>query len=213
MASTKGEIVLAEAVGLGRVESTQPMRLDSIFRIYSMIKAITSVAVMQLVEREEISLDAPISKYLPEFEFVRVATTEQIQGTPNSAVSIPTVRDLLGYGKIRGVRLLKEETVREMARDHLPVNAFPISVNGQKRNDVGFGLGFSVVVEGIPGSEYVPRGEYGWGGAASTHFWISPKDELAVVVLSQIKPFTFQWESAVKPIVYAAIRQDRMYER
>ena len=48
-------------------------------------------------------------------------------------------------------------------------------------------------------------GEYGWGGAASTHFWISPKDELAVVVLSQRMPFTSQLEDAIKPLVYDAI--------
>ena len=113
---------------------------------------------------------------------------------------------LVGYGEHHGVRLLKAETVREMSRNQLPTNAFPINVNGQRRDGVGFGLGFSVVVEKIPGFEFVPQGEYGWGGAASTHFWISPKDELAVVVLSQIKPFTFQCESVVKPIIYSAIR-------
>jgi CubicO group peptidase (beta-lactamase class C family) len=50
-----------------------------------------------------------------------------------------------------------------------------------------------------------PDGVYGWGGAASTHFWISPKDELAVVVLSQHMPFSPQLESAMKPLVYDAI--------
>jgi CubicO group peptidase (beta-lactamase class C family) len=92
-----------------------------------------------------------------------------------------------------------------MTRDQLPKVAFPIEVNGGKREGVGFGLGFSVVVETIPGFEYVPQGEYGWGGAASTHFWISPKHELAVVVLSQCMPFTFQCESAVKPLIYSAL--------
>ena len=48
-------------------------------------------------------------------------------------------------------------------------------------------------------------GEYGWGGAACTHFWISPHDELAVVVLTQHMPFSFLLEDAVKPLVYDAI--------
>ena len=48
-------------------------------------------------------------------------------------------------------------------------------------------------------------GEYGWGGAASTHFWISPKDELAVVALSQFMPFTPRLQNVVKPLVYKAI--------
>ena len=48
-------------------------------------------------------------------------------------------------------------------------------------------------------------GEYGWGGAASTHFWISPKDDLVVVALSQFMPFSRRLQNAVKPLVYDAI--------
>ena len=48
-------------------------------------------------------------------------------------------------------------------------------------------------------------GEYGWGGAASTHFWISPKDELVVVALQQYMPFTPLLEQTIKPLVYQAI--------
>ena len=113
---------------------------------------------------------------------------------------------LCGRGEIDGLRLLKESTVQEMSRNQLPKGAYPIAMNGAQRQGVGFGLGFSVVVEPISGFEYVPVGEYGWGGAASTHFWISPKDELAVVVLSQIMPFTYQCESTVKPLLYEAVR-------
>tara|TARA_B100000809_G_scaffold241635_1_gene264986 strand:- start:665 stop:823 length:159 start_codon:yes stop_codon:yes gene_type:complete len=43
------------------------------------------------------------------------------------------------------------------------------------------------------------------GGAASTHFWISKKDELAVVVLSQRSPFSSQLEKAIKLLVYDAM--------
>ncbi len=359
MVSRRGKLVLADAVGLARVDSKQPMQLDSVFRIYSMSKAVTSVAVMQLVERGQVELDAPISKYLPELESLRVDSPSEA-GERKVAVQVPSVRDLLrhtsgltyglfgdtpvdrlyrgagilgrndsnetlvkklaklpllyapskrfeysvstdvlgrlvevvsgkpldayfsnsifiplgmtdtgffvpeakkdrfvdnfgpngegglraielaeasqflrnppflsgggglvstapdymrfcqmlcGLGTYHGVRLLKEDTVREMTRDQLPEIAFPISINGDKRVGVGFGLGFSVVVESIPGFEYVPNGEYGWGGAASTHFWISPKHELAVVVLSQLMPFNLQCESAVKPLVYNALNE------
>jgi CubicO group peptidase (beta-lactamase class C family) len=48
-------------------------------------------------------------------------------------------------------------------------------------------------------------GEYGWGGMASTHFWISPNDEIAVVVLTQHTPYSNQAEQAIKLIVYDAI--------
>ena len=72
MVSRRGKVVLAKAVGLGRVECNQPMQLDSIFRIYSMSKAITSIAAMQLVEENKLGLDAPISRYMPEFASVRI---------------------------------------------------------------------------------------------------------------------------------------------
>lgn len=50
-----------------------------------------------------------------------------------------------------------------------------------------------------------PVGEYGWGGAASTHFWICPKQELVVVALQQFMPFSPRLELALKPAIYAAI--------
>lgn len=112
---------------------------------------------------------------------------------------------LCGRGQRAGVRLLREESMQEMTRNQIPSDALPIQVNGSVRPSVGFGLGFSVVYEPIPGFDSVPIGEYGWSGAASTHFWISPKDELAAVVLSQVMPFTMHCETAVKPLICEAI--------
>lgn len=113
---------------------------------------------------------------------------------------------MLNQGELNAHRLLRPETVAEMTRNQLSPALFPIAVNGEQRAGVGFGLGFSVVVEEIPDAPFVPPGEYGWGGAASTHFWISPKHELAVVVLTQNMPFTLQLEVAVKPLIYDAIQ-------
>lgn len=71
---------------------------------------------------------------------------------------------------------------------------------------------FFVLSVALDGQAELPQanpdkvGEFGWGGAASTHFWISPHDDLAVVVLTQLMPFTFQMELAVKPLVYDALQ-------
>ena len=111
---------------------------------------------------------------------------------------------LVNGGELEGVRLLKTGTIREMTRNQLSEEAFPISVGGPERPGVGFGLGFSVVAESR--SEPHRVGEYGWGGLASTHFWIHPDQDLAVVVLTQHIPFNFQLENLVKPIVYEAIQ-------
>ena len=111
---------------------------------------------------------------------------------------------LLNRGEFGGKRLLKEKTVDKMTKNQLPENAYPLSL-GEPRPGVGFGFGFSVVVESTEWTKRCRIGEYGWGGAASTHFWISPDDDLAVVALTQFKPFSFQLENLVKPIVYDAI--------
>jgi CubicO group peptidase (beta-lactamase class C family) len=91
-----------------------------------------------------------------------------------------------------------------MTKNQLPKEAYPVTLNGT-RDGVGFGLGFSVVVEQTAYTKSSHVGEYGWGGAASTHFWISPTDDLAVVVLTQHMPFTFLLEDVVKPLVYEAL--------
>jgi CubicO group peptidase (beta-lactamase class C family) len=111
---------------------------------------------------------------------------------------------LLNQGTFNGTRLLTAATVAEMTKNQLPPQAYPMGII-IPRPGIGFGLGFSVVVESVDTN--LPRriGEYGWSGMASTHFWISPKDDLAVVVLSQLLPYTPQLEMAIRPLIYAAI--------
>ncbi len=356
----KGQIVLNEAVGFADKEAKKPMATDSVVRIYSMTKPITSVGVMMLVEQGKVKLDDPVSKYIPELAGPQVyvsgegddvklepatrevsvrdllrhtsgytygffgnsyvdqqyrkamilapfadlaATVAKIGKQPllhqpgthfNYSVStdvlgrlievasgqtldkffdenifqplkmedsgffvkpenherfvnnykldtdgstlvvgddakvspylrqpklfsgggggVSTAGDyirfcqmLLNKGELDGVRLLKPETVEQMWQNQLPESAPDVVMQGLKRKGVGFGLGFSVVYAETSASSPVPIGELGWGGAASTHFWLSPKDDLAVVVMTQRQPFSFQAEAVVKPIVYQAI--------
>src|ERR1700733_6489696 len=67
-----GQPVYFESFGLRDVESRRPMTADSIFRLYSMSKPITSVAAMMLVEDGKLSLGDPLSKYIPAFADVKV---------------------------------------------------------------------------------------------------------------------------------------------
>jgi CubicO group peptidase (beta-lactamase class C family) len=116
---------------------------------------------------------------------------------------VSTARDYMRFcqmlirrGELFGTRVLKPETVDVMTKNQLPPNVHWGGNNG-------FGLGFSVQLRDAGSKAHA--GEYGWGGAASTHFWLSPKDDLAVVALSQLMPFTPQLQDAVKPLVYEAI--------
>ena len=111
---------------------------------------------------------------------------------------------MLNGGELDGNRVLKAATVADMIKDQLPASAFPISM-GLPLPGVGFGLGFSVVVKKPTPDSTARLGEYGRAGAASTHLWIPPRDDLAVVVLSQRSPFSSQLSVAVKPLVYDAI--------
>src|SRR5262245_44845361 len=64
----RGKLVYLEPVGLQSLESRAPMTERSLFRIYSMTKAVTAVAVMMLVEERKLQLTDPASKFLPEFK-------------------------------------------------------------------------------------------------------------------------------------------------
>ena len=87
---------------------------------------------------------------------------------------------MLNGGELDGVRILTPKTIELMTTDHLRGIPF--------RAGQGFGLGFSIVTDlgarGIPGSV----GEYGWGGAYHSTYWVDPEEELVVVYLTNLIP-------------------------
>ncbi len=66
-------------------------------------------------------------------------------------------------------------------------------------------IGFSVRTANTSWDPAGRIGEYGWGGAASTHYWTSPKDKLVVVTMEQTMPYDFLLEFALKGVIYDAI--------
>lgn len=93
MVARRGELVHWDAVGYRDIEAQTLLRPNDIFRICSMTKPITSVGVMMLVEDGGISLDAPVSQYLPVLERLQVYTSDGVV-PPTSSV---TIEDLLGH--------------------------------------------------------------------------------------------------------------------
>lgn len=345
--SRNGKLAMFEAFGKRNLESGEAMTTDSIFRIYSMTKPVTSVAIMMLVEAGELELDAPVDKYLPELAGLKLLNGEEpgrsmtirdllrhsagltygfmwdqaaelyrkskignssvtldkmvkdlgrlpLLHEPGTTFSYSVATDVLGRvvevvseqtldqfflekifnplsmndtafsvppeklnrfttnhgageenqlkvidapetskyregesvflsgggglvstaadylrfcqmllnnGELDGVRLLKDSTVKSMVTNQLPASALPIGI-GDVRDGVGFGLGFSVRMEKSEKERAGRVGEYGWGGAASTHFWISPKDNLIVITLRQHMPYQWTLETDLKPIFY-----------
>jgi len=96
-------------------------------------------------------------------------------------------------GELDGIRLLSPRTVRYMWLNHLPggldLEKFgrPLYAETPFRG-VGFGLGFAVVIDPVPGKVASSVGEVSWGGAASTAFWLDPAEELTVSFFTQLIP-------------------------
>ena len=69
----------------------------------------------------------------------------------------------------------------------------------------GFGLGFQLQLQDW--GDKAHAGEYSWNGAASTHFWISPKDNLIVIALTQREPYSEILKESIKPVIYNSIKK------
>jgi CubicO group peptidase (beta-lactamase class C family) len=118
---------------------------------------------------------------------------------------------LRGRGASQGVRLLGSRTVDAMATNHLPggadLQAFGRPLFAETRFDgVGFGLGFSVVVDPAAAKTLTSPGLYGWGGAASTAFWVDPAEDLTMVFLTQLLPSsTYPIRGELDTLVHQAL--------
>jgi CubicO group peptidase (beta-lactamase class C family) len=125
-------------------------------------------------------------------------------------------RALLNGGELGGVRLIGPKTLKLMATNHLPggrdLPEMSRSMFAEATyNGIGFGLGFSVTMDPaktlIPGSP----GEYAWGGAASTAFWIDPAEELIAIFMTQVLPSSaYPVRRELRTMVYSAITDSNM---
>lgn len=114
-------------------------------------------------------------------------------------------------GELDGTRLLGPRTVAYMTRNHLPGGADletfgrPLYAAAPFRG-IGFGLGFAVVIDAAAGKVICSEGEYSWGGAASTAFWVDQAEELTVSFFTQLLPSsTYRIRPQLRQLVYQAI--------
>ncbi len=306
--SRHGKLAHVSTCGQRDMEAGLPVETDTIWRIYSMTKPITSVAAMILYEEGAFELTDPVSRFIPSFADLRVYTggsdirqvtvpaIEPVRmwhllthtsgltygfhrshpvdavyrgrgfewGTPRDAdlaaccdiwAGLPLLfqpgaewnysvaTDVLGRvievlsgsaldeflasrvpvflgggggllgtaadyhrftsmllgtqgspaGHLDGVRLLSPRTVAFMTRNQLPGGADlerfgrPLYAEAPFRG-VGFGLGFAVVLDPVPGRTLSSEGEFSWGGAASTAFFVDPSSGLSVSFFTQLLP-------------------------
>ena len=115
-------------------------------------------------------------------------------------------------GAIDGARILGPRTVRYMTQNHLPGGvdlaslATESSFSETRYDGVGFGLGFHVALDPVRAQVPGSVGEYGWGGMASTAFWVDPVEDLTVVFMTQLVPSSaLNVRSELKSLVRSAI--------
>ena len=361
-----GQLGFISTLGLMDRESRKPIERDTIFRIYSMTKPITSVALMSLYEKGLFQLDDPVSEYIPAFkdlnvysegifgnykttypdremtirdllshqsgltygfmersnvdaayrelgiekesqqnlqEFVNVLSTIPLEFSPGTAWNYSVSTDVCGYlievisgktldmfleeeifqplgmsdtgfyvpssktqrlssnyeyregqepilvddantgsyinpptlfsgggglvstlddymafckmvlgrGSLDGHRILSRKTLDLMSSNHL-TNGEDLRSCAYGRwsetsyTGVGFGLGFSVLLDPAASQVSGSKGELAWGGAASTAFWIDPLEDMAVVFLTQLIPSsTYNVRRELRSLVYSAL--------
>jgi CubicO group peptidase (beta-lactamase class C family) len=143
MVSRRGRIAHFEAQGLMDLESKTPMRKDAIFRMASMSKPVTGVAILMLMEEGKLRLGDPVSRFIPEFKSTKVAIARPLPPGPPPApgqaprepeiYTVPadreiTIRDLLthtsglesgGAGAREGARIAPRDTKKALA-DYVP---------------------------------------------------------------------------------------------
>jgi CubicO group peptidase (beta-lactamase class C family) len=124
---------------------------------------------------------------------------------------------LLGKGTLDGTRIIGRKTLELMTQNHITggksVAAAATHAAPQWREPShqgsGFGLGFAVTLDTADGQLPGSPGSFSWSGAAGTHFWIDPMEDLAVVFMTQYMPMgggaRYNLGRELRSIVYGAL--------
>jgi CubicO group peptidase (beta-lactamase class C family) len=112
-------------------------------------------------------------------------------------------------GRLGDARIIGSRTLDLMTRNHLTggdLSTMAVGAFSETAYDgVGFGLGFAMSLDEVA-TGALGEGDYYWGGAASTIFWVDPKEDLVAVFMTQLMPSaTFNFRGQLKNIIYGAI--------
>jgi len=112
-------------------------------------------------------------------------------------------------GQLDGHRIVGSRTLDLMTRNHLPggvdLQQLALGLFSETENvGIGFGLGFAMTIDQTA-TGGLSRGDFYWGGAASTIFWVDPVEDLSVVFMTQLMPSgTFNFRGQLKNLIYSA---------
>ncbi|RPG44358.1 MAG: class A beta-lactamase-related serine hydrolase [Gammaproteobacteria bacterium TMED163] len=179
-----GKIVYYEALGMMDIEQVTPMREDALFRIYSMTREITSVAVLQLYEQGKFEMDEPIQKYLPEFSTQRVLMDSESTDVSQTRERVGdiTVAKLLTHTSGLGSRsssLYREQRVRDKnyTLDEMVEKAASVPLFHNPGTEFRYGIHATIlgklieVWSGVPLNEYLQEQIFEPLAMGNTMFW------------------------------------------
>jgi CubicO group peptidase (beta-lactamase class C family) len=112
---------------------------------------------------------------------------------------------LCNGGALEGAQVIGRKTLELMHSNHLPLSLLPIEIGGAPLGGYGFGMGSRVLMDvaasGAPGS----AGEFGWSGAAKTHYWVDPREEIVAVFMTESMLSFDLPELDLRALVYGAL--------
>lgn len=115
----------------------------------------------------------------------------------------------MNHGELDGQRVLSEAGVEQMTRNQLPDSVLPIALNPQQpMYDLGWGYGFSVVMDAARSGFARNNGEFGWNGSLGTFSWADPETGTVAVLMMQIQPSgAYHLSALFKALVSQSITQ------
>jgi CubicO group peptidase (beta-lactamase class C family) len=170
----------------------------------------TSFYVTDKIKQSRIAEPFPDDRSIgvdAEFNDPRVAQAAESGGGGMVGTAMDYARFLqmlLNGGTLDGKRILGPKTIAYMTSDHLgpTIEQGPLYLPGA---GFGFGLGFAVRKDAGVSAFAGTVGEYNWGGAGGTYFWVDPKEDMFVVFMMQSPKHRVPYRYLLKDMVYAAV--------
>jgi len=195
MVSRHGKVVEFDAVGKRDIAANAPMQKDSIFRIYSMSKPITGVAMMMLFEEGKWQLNDPVAKYIPEFAKLKVYSTEANGNVALKDQNHPvTMRELMShsggftYGFFSQTAVDKMQIEADLLNPNNTLDEFikrvaKLPLNSQPGSEWHYSISVDIQgyivqkLSGMPFEEFLEKRIFKPLGMSDTGFYV-PKEKL-----------------------------------
>jgi CubicO group peptidase (beta-lactamase class C family) len=195
MVSRHGKVVEFDAAGKRDIAANAPMQKDSIFRIYSMSKPITGVAMMMLFEEGKWQLNDPVAKYIPEFAKLKVYGTDANNNlVMKDQVHPVTMRELMShsggftYGFFSGTAVDKLQVDADLLNPNNTLDEFikrvaKLPLNAQPGSEWHYSISVDIQgyivqkLSGMPFEEFLEKRIFKPLGMVDTAFYV-PKEKL-----------------------------------